>query len=249
MINGFYSAASGASGFQSRLSVSASNIANVSTIGFKAGSASFSDLLYSREGTPDGDNITVGNGSRLSSVVLDLGQGSFEETGRSLDAAINGEGFFALRGEGGQISYTRSGSFYLSEQEGRGYLVSANGQYVLGADMEPISAAAPYGELSLASPGQPVPSGGTALRPGIFRFDNRLALSFLGEGRYLETESSGGPVGDGDSTLISGALERSNVDIAAEMARLIEAQRGFALNARVIQSADEMENTANTLRG
>ncbi|MPN33920.1 Flagellar hook protein FlgE [bioreactor metagenome] len=84
--------------------------------------------------------------------------------------------------------------------------------------------------------------------PGVFTFINPAALTRDGNGRLSATGASGEAVADPNAKVISGALEGSNVDIARELTDLLSAQRGFELSAKVIQTADELENIANNLR-
>ena len=227
MIRSFYTATAGAKSSQNKLDIHANNIANVNTTGYKAGAASFTETLYSNF-----DNgIAVGSGVRLQEISLNFAPGHLEYTGNKLDFAIEGEGFFAVNDNNGNISYTRSGNFALTEENGESYLVTVDGQWVLDENMERIQV-----------------TGDSVSLPGIFTFPNPYGLQVVGSGRYLSTPMSG------ESTVLEGDLlknehlESSSVDLITELSNMIQAQRAYQFNAKMIQTADELEQMANNLR-
>src|SRR5688572_1037390 len=127
-----YTAATGMESLQTKLDVIANNLANVNTIGFKKDRANFEDLFYRREVLPGVQDsagqttpvgVAIGLGSRVSSIQTDFNQGAFQQTGRQLDVAIAGNGFFQVQDPSGQIYYTRGGNFS----------VNANGNLVIGS--------------------------------------------------------------------------------------------------------------------
>src|SRR5690606_1986950 len=131
MTDGMRTSASGMIAQQKRVDVSANNLANVNTTGFKRSRANFEDLLYE---TVQGPRTTaaqvivgpmqIGHGARLASITRIHGQGGPEVTGRPLDIAIEGEGFFQVEMPDGTLAYTRDGSFSLSDS---GQLVTSGG--------------------------------------------------------------------------------------------------------------------------
>lgn len=231
MINAFYTAKSGASSFQSSLDVTANNIANANTQGYKAQSAVFSELV----GTDDSGAL-VGSGSRMSAVNRDLSQGAPNQTGGWMDAAIVGEGFFAVMDADGAVYYTRCGSFTLSNENGENYLVTHSGEYVLDADNSKIKVERGFEADSL-------------YKAALYAFDNPEALTLDGGGRYIANARSGAARPDGNSTLLIGAQERSNVDLLTEMTNMMTAQRNLQYNIKMVQTAEEIEQTVNNLRG
>lgn len=231
MINGFYAAKSGAIGFQKSLDVTANNIANVNTQGFKARSAVFSELIAT---SANGSDIMIGNGSRISSVTRDTSQGPLAHTGDEFDVMISGNGYFAVQGMDENIYYTRSGSFSASSEGNLKYLVTTNGDYVLDEDLNRIEVR-----------GEAISSLG---RAGVFRFDNPEGLTSEGNGKYAANEYSGEAIIDQASKKTIRAQELSNVDLVTEMTNMITAQRGFQLNIRMAQTADEIEQIVNNLR-
>lgn len=236
MINGFYAAKSGLRSFQFSLDVTANNIANVDTEGYQTRTTNFADLIYT---ATQGTDVTAGNGSRVLSTSRVVEQGAFQEKGE-LSALILGEGYYAvinpLEGAEQNVSYMRAGSFSLAEENGAMYLTAPGGFYVLDQGGQRIEVAngdvaAAFGQVQL------------------YAFQNPGALTALGGGRFVPSEASGEPAEDENSTLQQGMLERSNVDLAGEVSRMMLAQRGFQANARMLQTIDEIEQTANTLRG
>ncbi len=231
MINGFYAAKAGAKVFQTSLDITANNIANANTQGYKAQTASFTDLVYTNA---QGGEFLAGNGARLASTSVLSGQGGLGQDGER-SAAIEGEGFFAVQNAQGDTVYTRSGSFSLSAEGEARYLVSADGGYVLNQNGQRI-----------ALEGEDIR---TAIRQAaLYSFPNPDALTALGNSRFAATEASGDAVIDNASQLVESAYELSNVDLVTEMTRMMLAQRGFQFNLRMLQTADELEQVVNSLR-
>lgn len=250
MIRAFYSAASGTASYQKQLNVTANNMANASTAGFKAQRANFSDLIYTRLATPEEqeNELLMGNGVRIGDVSLLLEQGSIKQTGYPLDAVIKGEGFFAVRTAGGKDYYTRAGDFKVSNNVNNAYLVTSNGDFVLNDAKQPITINGKLEDLKFLSPSAKA-AGKESIKLGVFTFDNPYALEKDGYGRFSANAMSGEAKLSYDADIQQGALEASNVDMVTEMSKLIEAQRGFQFSAQIIRTADELENTANNLRG
>jgi flagellar basal-body rod protein FlgG len=231
MINGFYAAKSGAKAFQTGLDVTANNIANVNTQGYKAQTASFTDLMYT---SAQGADYLVGNGARLAATALQAEQGGLSQDGES-SVAIEGEGFFAIENAQGDTVYTRSGGFALSSEGNAIYLVMPDGGYVLDANSRRITVN--DGDMRAA-----------LHQAGLFTFPNPDALAALGDSLYTETNASGQAVQDKASQLKESAYEMSNVDLVSEMTRMMLNQRGMQVNLRMLQTADELEQVVNNLR-
>lgn len=246
MINAFYSGLSGTKSLQSSLDVSANNIANVNTAGYKAQQTNFSDLIYT--GMSGENTIQIGNGVKVADVSSLMSQGRIEETGRQYDFAILGAGYFAVRDASGKVSYTRDGNFSVNDTGEVVCLVTKSGEQVLDINLEPVviplasaenTEDSPEGESTAAEKGV----------PGVFVFANPEGLDLSGGGKLTPTNISGEAQADKSSILAKGVLEVSNVDLVTEMTNMMEVQRGFQFSAKLIQTADELENIANTLRG
>ncbi|MDR1246325.1 MAG: flagellar hook-basal body protein [Clostridiales Family XIII bacterium] len=235
MIRGFYAARSGVLGQQQNMNMIANNFANISTMGYKPQQAAFSTLLYAKVHGGGGVMIDTGHGSRVEHTAVNFAQGGLATTDVPTDMAIIGDGFFAVTGgEDGEIFYTRDGQFNYSVDGDMKYLVDANGYYVLddsGAQIE------------LEGDAEVTPD-----MIGVFRFPNRHGLSLMGANRLAETEVSGEAEVVELPEVKAGYLERSGVSTAAEVVRMIESQRAFSLNTRVLTTIDEMDDVANQMR-
>lgn len=243
MIQGFYSAKSGTGGFQKLLDVTANNIANASTVGYKTQRTAFTDLMYAEMANTLG--VEGGSGVRVSSVSANLEQGMLTETGNVLDCAIKGDGYFCVADENGGLHYTRAGNFALSTVDGVNYLVNADGYRVLDRNFQPITVAGNADDIIYSGSAN---AGGTVF-PAIVTFENPYALTEEGGGLLAANAQSGAATLLDDATLVQGRLEFSNVNLAQEMVKMIQGQRCFQMNAKMVQTADEVEAMANTLRG
>ena len=259
MINAFYSAVSGMTSFQNKLNVSANNMANINTPGFKEQISAFSDLNYSEVYiTKDTQkDIKSGNGVRLSDASSVLDQGSINQTGRTLDAAIEGDGYFKVQDSNGNEYYTRDGNFQVKTSSDGNYLVTANGDSVLDDNSQPITISGQATNIIFSANNSVAASATDSTDTtaaqivgiGVYTFSNPYALVRDGDSRLSESQSSGTGMVLTGAKVKQGSLESSNVDMAGEMTNMLMAQRGFSLNSKVIQTADELENIANTLRG
>lgn len=248
MIKAFYSGVAGSKSYQTSLNVTANNIANVNTAGYQSQQTNFADLVYTGI-TPTvegGPAIASGNGTKAASVTTNLKTGAFTPTGRRYDYMIEGNGYFAVLDPGGNTYYTKNGNFYLDSTGA--YLLTANGEQVLNAALSPLNLSVDRAKTDYTDMAETENMLTQAELPGVFTFINPAALTRDGNGRLSATGASGEAVADPNAKVISGALEGSNVDIARELTDLLSAQRGFELSAKVIQTADELENIANNLR-
>jgi flagellar hook protein FlgE len=265
-----FAAISGLKQHQTMLDVTANDIANVNTLGYKANRVTFKDSLsqLQRGGaaqTPGqgGQNpAQVGLGVSLSSIDSSMGGGALQTTGNVLDVAVQGEGWFRV-GQGtapavpGQFEYTRAGNFSRNDQ---GYLVTQDGYFVVGRTVAGggadtlINIPATATNVAIAQDGSVsyVPGGGgarvTAGYLSLAKFANEPGLQRASGNRWLESPASGvanvgTPGVNGAQTFgvtTAGTIEMSNVDLATEFTDMITAQRGFQANSRVIGAADEM---------
>ena len=256
----FYTGVSGMLASQSHMDVTANNIANVNTVGYKTQDSAFQNLLYTRMNIHRnyGDTVDqteeqreaaksydrVGHGVRIGQVNLLYEQGGYLNTGRTLDFAINGEGLFAVEDSAGETQYTRNGNFILSIEGRRAYLVTPEGAHVLDGKSKRIS-------LPLDESGQPI-TDGLADTVGLYHFSNPYGLTPTDGGSFLANDISGRAVaaksGDTTSTVLQRFLENSNVELSDQMVNMIQAQRSFQMNARVVQTADQLDEMINNLR-
>jgi flagellar basal-body rod protein FlgG len=253
-------AATGMMAQQTRTEIISNNLANVTTTGFKRSRAHFEDLLYQTvqgQQILDDPNATVspsiqvGRGTRLAGVQRMHQQGPLEQTGRDLDIAVEGEGFFQLQMPNGETTYTRDGSFQISDQ---GVIVTSS-----GIALQPtINVPADAVELTISNSGVVSVRRGQDIEPTeigrieLARFANPSGLISLGQNLFAPTASSGQPVvgfpaDEGMGRLQQGSLEGSNVEIVQEMVEMISAMRAYEINSKAIKNADEMGSMANNL--
>jgi len=253
-------AATGMAAQQTRTDVIANNLANVNTTSFKASRPNFVDLLYQtvqgQQTVGNGDAnttqaIQVGRGTRLVGIERVQAQGALAQTSSPTDIAINGDGYFQVQQSNGQISYTRDGSFQISDQ---GTLVTSDGNTVLPGIKIPANAA----NLTISATGivSATTAGSTTStelgRIELARFANPAGLLALGDNMYAPTAASGDattgyPGDNGIGGLQQGYLEGSNVDIVQEMVNMIDAQRAYEINSKAISNSDTMMGIANNL--
>ena len=261
MIRALYSAASGMRSQEMNVDNIANNLANANTAGYKSRRAQFQDLMYQsvlQPGTAAGQQTVVpaglqlGLGTRPTSNEIVFTEGSFSETDNPLDLAIQGNGFFQITLPSGELAYTRCGQFQLDKN---GNIVTANGnllqpQITFPADAQTISIAGD-GTVTYTLPNQT--SAQQAGQIQLANFQNPAGLNSLGNGLYAPTDASGdatagtpgGPEGMG--SLLQGYYEQSNVSIVDEFVNLIQAQRGYEANSKVVTAADNMYQQVNNL--
>jgi flagellar basal-body rod protein FlgG len=256
-----WAAKTGLDAQQTRMSVTANNLANVSTTGFKKGRAAFEDLLYQNvrqvgsstsQDTQMPTGLLLGTGTRIVSTEKSYTQGSLSQTENALDVAIQGHGFFQIQLPDGTLAYTRDGDFELSSQ---GQLVTSSGYIVqpginIPAGAQTISIGND-GVVSAQLAGQSAPTQVGTLQ--LFDFVNPPGLQARGENLLMESAASGPAQGgtpglNGLGTLQQGALESSNVNVVEELVNMIETQRAYEMNSKAIQTTDQMlEYVTNNL--
>jgi flagellar hook protein FlgE len=270
-MSSIYTSLNGLKNAETDLRTIAHNIANTETVGFKKSSAQFSDVIAG--GSSLDPRLSVGIGATVSSIDQNFQLGPIEQTGRTLDLAINGDGFFATRNtENGEFSFTRNGNFQL---DAGGNLLDSAGQAVQvyatdtnGAltSTTPADAVVPTTNgagsritgLTLEANGVMFASyaDGTSDAVGRIALANFAALDGLrsiGQTKWAATGASGDalygtPGNEGLGTMLTGSLERSNVDLAEEMVALITAQRNFQANARAIDTSTQITQTVINLQ-
>lgn len=271
MVRSLWSAATGMNAQQANVDTIANNLANVNSVGYKAQVAQFKSLLYQNlqtvtttaNGDPKPTSSQVGLGVRISSINSIFTQGSLLDSQSDTAFAIEGEGFFAIRGEDGTDYYTRNGDFtWALASNGGMTLTNADGLPVLDSTGRPIALPRTYiaSRLSITEDGQicypddrnnPQPIGRTI---GTFQFSNPGGLNRVGDTLFAETDASGRALNEDTtadvekSRIVQGYLEGSNVQVANEMVNLIVAQRAYEMNSKAITTSDSMMETANSLK-
>jgi flagellar basal-body rod protein FlgG len=232
MISSFYTAAGGTIWMQKGLDVTANNIANIYTNGYKTDKASFSDLVYTNlRANGISDKVKMGNGVKLQKTDTVFTNGGMNDTGRSLDYALQSDGFFAVQTANG-IRYTRNGNFSLSQKsDGKMYLTADDG-FVLDPNGQQIVVNNEEEKLNI----------------GVYRFPNQDGLQKEGNNLFTATANSGNAVSVSNADLRQGALENSTVNLADAISDVIMTQRSFQFNAKMVQISDEIMQTVNGLR-
>ncbi|MBU2981201.1 flagellar basal-body rod protein FlgG [Lentibacter algarum] len=255
-------AATGMAAQQLRVETISNNLANMSTTGYNARRAEFADLHYQQATKPGTINATdgtvlptgvqLGLGVRPTSVSVQLAQGSLAQTGGDLDVAIDGAGYLEVTLPSGQSAYTRDGGL---KRTGEGLIVTSDGFAVAPEVTIPADARS----ISINSAGEvyayfvDTTEGQLLGQFSLVDFNNPKGLEALGSNLFVETEASGTPLvstpgEDGLGTLRQGYLESSSVDAVREITELIEAQRGYEMNAKVISAADQMMSATAQVR-
>ena len=260
MIRALYSAASGMTAQQTNVDNIANNLANANTAGFKMRRAQFQDLIYQsliQPGASSGQQTTVpsglqlGLGTRAASNEIIFLQGAFQQTNNPLDLAIQGKGFFQIRQASGEIAYTRAGTFQLDKN---GNVVDSSGnslepQVTIPAAAQSVTIASD-GTVSYTLPGQTAAQKAGQIQ--LANFQNPAGLNSIGSNLSADDASGDaliGPAGgtEGLGTLAQGYTEQSNVDVVDQFVELIQSQRAYEANSRVVKAADEMYQQINQL--
>ncbi|MFT8368543.1 flagellar basal-body rod protein FlgG [Acetobacter papayae] len=240
----------------------ANNIANMTTTGYKRRRAEFQDLIYQdlrRAGTMSSDTgdlvpagAQLGLGVRTAGIYRINEQGTLDQTGNSLDMAIEGRGYFRVTLPSGEYAYTRDGTFSLSQD---GTIVSADG-YPLSPNISLPNNAENItvdqsGQVQYTISGQTTAQVAGQIQLATFQNENGLAA--MGQNLFTETTSSGTanlgtPQSVGYGSLRQGFVEESSVNVVTEITNLISAQRAYEMNSKVITAADQMLQTLTGLK-
>jgi len=233
MIKAYYTATNGAMSNQNYLDVISNNMSNIQTNGFKKSKAEFSDLMYTNIRGTEGENtdLKAGSGSKINKVDVIFSQGAPYKTGVPTDFAIEGDGFFAVQFEDENL-YTRGGSFQVTNIDDENYLMYQGG-YVLNNEEEPII----------------IENSDDNINVGVFAFNNNGDLEQAGNNLFRVANEDTEYNLLENSKVMKGFLEASTVEVSEEMVKLLQIQRSFQLNSSVIQTADQIEQTINSLRG
>ena len=270
MVRSLWTAATGMIAQQTNLDTIANNLANVNTQGYKTQVNEFKTLLYqtlqtettSANGDQKPISAQVGLGTRNSAISTIFKQGSMIASESDTAFALDGKGFFGVRGEDGNTYYTRNGNFLFTLASNGNMLATTDGNPVLSTTGQPIILNNNYilSKITVTSDGQlcypdaknnPQPIG---INIGVFQFNNPNGLERLADSLYAQTAASGQPINEATNNnvtktkVLQNYLEGSNVQVADEMVNMIVAQRAYELNSKAITASDEMLQQANNLR-
>jgi flagellar basal-body rod protein FlgG len=260
MLRAFSTAATGMSAQQMMVDVTANNLANINTNGFKRSQIDFQDLLYVKlreagteiaSGIKSPSGIEIGSGVRAGATEKIFTSGELVNTGKPLDIAISGEGFLQVTMPDGKTKYTRDGAL---QTNSIGQLVTTTGYQLEPAITIPQDATnvtiAPDGGVNVTTPSGTSTVGTIQL----VRFINPQGLASDGDNLLSETEASGTPISgtagmDGFGKIQSTFLEKSNVQMVTELVNLITAQRAYEVNSRTIKAGDDMLRNSIQIAG
>ncbi|WP_027363309.1 flagellar hook-basal body protein [Desulfotruncus alcoholivorax] len=257
MIKALYNGMTGMAAQMQKMDVTGNNIANLDTIGYKCQTASFNELLRQQvtaQGMPVVPDAAAqsnqGGGAKISSINRSFSQGNMISTGRDLDLAIEGDGFFKLTRADGEVFYTRDGSFKLDSD---GKIKSSEGYVLLDNELP-----AGFTDLVIDETGLVTCKDREGNKQEIGQielavFPRPELLEASGNNMFKQSDASGEPetITPGDNNpnrILQSYLEGSNVDLVLEVQSLIEGQRSFQLNAKSINTADQMWSIANNLQ-
>lgn len=245
-----------------RVEVISNNLANMNTTGYNARRAEFADLHYQQvkapgtinasDGTALPTGVQLGLGVRAAAVTVELSQGSLSQTGGDLDLAIEGKGYLEVTLPSGASAYTRDGSLKRSAE---GLIVTSDGYPVVPEIVIPEGTM----RISVDAEGEVYAYFRDTVEPELLGqfslagFTNAKGLEAIGSNLFMESNASGPPLigvpgEDGLGTFRQGYLEASSVDAVREVTELIEAQRGYELNSKVMTAADQMMGATSQIR-
>lgn len=261
MLRALSSAATGMMAQQMNIDVISNNVANVNTTGYKKVRAEFQSLLGQvlkapgalvTQGTNQPVGIEVGLGVKTAATQRMFSAGNMVTTGNTMDVAIEGDGFFQVQLDDGTIAYTRDGALKV---DANGAVTTADGyilqpQITIPQDASDVIITAD-GSVGVKTANQPTQTQVGTLE--LMKFVNPAGMLSIGKNLYIETPASGTPIQgiagqEGFGTLSQGYLEGSNVQIVEELVNLVQAERAFESNSKVIQSSSQMLQQANQIR-
>ncbi len=270
MVRSLWTAATGMIAQQTNIDTIANNLANVNTSGYKTQVNEFKSLLYqniqtrttSANGETKPGSAQVGLGVRNASISSVFTTGNMISSESDTAFALDGKGFFAVRGEDGNTYYTRNGNLKFTLATNGNMLATSDGLPVLDTQNRPIVLPDTYilsrievskdGELCYPDANENLQRIG--VRIGVFQFNNPNGLDKLADSLYRQTAASGQAINEATNpavertSVIQGYLEGSNVQVVDEMVNMIVAQRAYELNSKAITASDEMLQQANNLR-
>lgn len=238
MLSGIYSAASGLRVAEANQEIVANNLAHLGVPGFRKGMLSvetFENALSETGSAPQG------HGSVVTDVVWDFSPGPIVDTGRNLDVAITGDGFFVVRSDDGPL-YTRNGVFQVTAD---GQLTTTDGRAVLGKN-GPIRFpnSTTQGQIHIATDGAVSVNGATIGRLKLVRFEDNAILTRVGTTLFSAPPDE---VGQEDGVRVrSGAREQSNVTAVDELVQMIVSMRYYEAAQRALKAIDSaLQQTTN----
>lgn len=239
MKSGLYSSAAGMMTSLERLNIIANNLANVNTSGFKADSPFEQTIRFYQEGPhPAKDQPVIGG------ILSDLSNGPIRKTGRNMDLAFEGSGFFTVSGPNQQPLLTRNGSFHISSDR---RLVTSDGYDVLDKFDKPVRL--PDDKFYFTPKGDIVSNNEYLTTLKIVDLTNNQTIDKVGDRFFTMKDGAALPAQHQDPSLVIGSLEGANTELIKEMAQMITTQRSFEFQQRVLETilTQSLQKTINEL--
>jgi flagellar basal-body rod protein FlgG len=244
LLEGMYSAASGMAAQQARIDAISNDLANVSTTGYKRVRVTFRDLLYTQAGPGAARGVASGAGAAATQIGRASDEGVLQSTGRPLDVALEGEGYLQVRDAKGRQVLTRNGSL---QRQPNGALVTSTGART-GITIPP---AVQDSDVHILPDGTVRTNQQVYGKLRLVTVRAPEGLVALGDDNFLPGAASGRPTplaANSGTTLQQDNLEGSNVDMATAMTDLIDAQRGYEMASKAINTQDQLYQIANQVK-
>src|SRR5580700_830016 len=241
MLEGLYAAASGMEAQQTQFNAISNDMANVDTPGYQSTIIGFHDLLYSNG--EYGSNVATGAGTQAEQMGYDQSQGAIQQTGQPLDVAVNGPGYLEVRRQDGTIGMTRNGALQLNDKR---QLTTQTGMLV----QPPITipAGVDPSQVSIASNGTVSVGKQTLGKLSLVDVPAPNGLVADGDSVFSATAASGAIRAAKGTSVQQGALEGSNVDMGAEMSKMMAAQQQYSMGSNAINYEAQMISIANQIK-
>ena len=253
IIRGLETAAKGMQALINQNDSTANNVANVNTVGYKKQSLVFQDIFDSnvvQKSQETGDYSSVGAlsvGSQVQKLTYDFSQGSLDKTGNTFDLALEGDGFFKIQSDGGDVSYTRNGSFTMNNN---GNLVTKDGDYVLDDKGKKIKIKTndvvmhsindiiinEDGQIQLNNEQNQV----SMQKVGIYDFANKEDMVCIGGSKFKPIDATTNKELKAEKFAVQqGSLEMSNANVVNEMIKTINTSRNYETLSKVVHTSAE----------
>ena len=244
MLSGLNTAAAGMAAQQQRMDAVANDLANANTTGYKHQRVGFRDLVYEQTGRSSAQGVRTGSGAAAVDAGRAFAQGTLQRTDRTLDVALQGEGFLRIRLADGRDALTRDGGLQI---DGDRRLVTSSGSIVQPEITLPEGIT--EDRISIGTDGTVYADKQPVGKLDVLTVRSNAGLLSVGDNAFLTTAASGPATAAPQSTVVTqGALEASNTDMAEAMVAMIESQRAFQLASKAISTADEMMGIANQVK-
>ncbi len=240
MDNTKYIALSRQMGLWKQMDIVSNNMANMNTAGYKQDDAVFSSYIVKTEGAKGFGQVPL-YFTQDFGTFKDFQEGAFQETGNALDVALQGNAFFAIETPNGEM-YTKKGQFAL---DANGMIVTKDGDALLSENNEPFFIAPGEKEIVISENGEVSTETGVIGRLKLVTFGNEQKLLKMGGTKFANTEGNMMTIGGGNTRVMQGKIEQSNVQPIVEMSKMIKLQRSYEYVQQMID--EEHERLSNTI--